>query len=183
MTMDTGRFRRRGRRYHLRSEQVASGGVDVLLGRGRRWRGGRGRRCRRCGSRGRGRRRLIASAFASRGDRDHSDDSGTSGDGHHATFRCRALHGRRSSCKSRLASIRRSHTSLMVGKHGTACHSRSTGTRAATATVAECSNSEIPGPTNAAPTRYPPSRSTTMRARARCIRRRKNLRQAHFRRC
>jgi len=38
MTMDTGRFRRRGRRYHLRSEQVAPGGVDVLLGRGRRWR-------------------------------------------------------------------------------------------------------------------------------------------------
>ena len=51
------------------------------------------------------------------------------------------------------ASSSLSHTSLIVGKHGTACHNRSTGTWPATATVAECSSSETPGPTNVTPSR------------------------------
>ena len=55
--------------------------------------------------------------------------------------------------ESRYASRSFSHTSLIVGKHGTACHSRSTGTWPATAMVAECSSSETPGPTNVTPSR------------------------------
>jgi hypothetical protein len=53
----------------------------------------------------------------------------------------------------RWASSRRSHTSLMVGKQGTACQSRVMGTRAATAMVAECNISATPAPTNVTPSR------------------------------
>src|SRR5205814_861565 len=59
------------------------------------------------------------------------------------------------------ASMRRSHTSLMVGNAGTACHSLSIGTWPAMAMVAEWSSSWTPGPVKVAPTTTLMASSTT----------------------
>src|ERR1700754_2489747 len=53
---------------------------------------------------------------------------------------------------------------LRVGKAGTACHSRSSGTSAVMAMVAACSSSATSGPTRVKPTSTFLSSSTTMRA-------------------
>src|SRR5205823_14938962 len=50
------------------------------------------------------------------------------------------------------SSSSRSHTSLTVGNEGTACHSRSRGTSATMAMVAECNSSWTSGPVKVAPT-------------------------------
>jgi pyrimidine deaminase RibD-like protein len=55
--------------------------------------------------------------------------------------------------QARYASSRRSQTSLMEGKQGTACQSRLTGTWPATAMVAEWISSSTPGPTKVTPSR------------------------------
>lgn len=88
------------------------------------------------------RRRLCRDrrARAEQSDREHRDRQG-------------AHHSQRSR--------RCSHTSLTVGKAGTACQRSSSGTRPATATVAECSSSCTPGPVNVAPTTTRRSASTT----------------------
>ena len=62
------------------------------------------------------------------------------------------------------SSRKRSHTSLIVGYDGTACHRRSTGTSPTIAIVAACSSSATSGPTNVAPTSTPRSVSITARA-------------------
>jgi hypothetical protein len=58
----------------------------------------------------------------------------------------------RSQAVPRSVSSSRSHTSLRVGKAGTACQSVSSGTSPTIAMVAACSSSPAPGPTNVAPT-------------------------------
>src|SRR5215467_14795972 len=68
----------------------------------------------------------------------------------------------RPGAQPRSASSRRSQTSLIDGKQGTACHSRSTGAWPVTATVAEWSSSATPGN---APSTWLRSTST---ARTRC---------------
>ncbi len=62
------------------------------------------------------------------------------------------------------ASSRRSHASLTVGKAGTACQSRSTGTSPTIAIVAACSSSATSWPTKVAPMTVPACASTTIRA-------------------
>ena len=57
-----------------------------------------------------------------------------------------------------------SHSSLRVGKHGTACQRSSSVTSPITAMVAACSASAISGPVKVAPTMTRRSSSTTMRA-------------------
>src|ERR1700759_1173155 len=63
------------------------------------------------------------------------------------------------------ASSIRSQISLTVGKAGTACHSRFSGTSPTTAIVAACSSSATSGPTSVKPTITCRSSSTTIRAR------------------